>query len=55
MASTRTGRKRKFEKGEGSSIDRRDTIEKEIIGAGITHLGENFTGVVGFIIYIYMI
>jgi hypothetical protein len=40
----RIGRKKKFEKGEGSFIDRRDTVEKEINGDGITV--ENFTGVV---------
>ncbi|KAK9943110.1 hypothetical protein M0R45_008729 [Rubus argutus] len=43
VSSTRTGRKRKFEKRKGSSIDRRDIIEKEIISDGISELGENFT------------
>ena len=50
MGSTKTGRKRKFEKKKGSSIDRIDTIEKEITSDGITEIGENFTGVVVLLI-----
>ena len=45
MAPTRiTGRKRKFEKGEGSS-NIRGTVEQGINGDGITEISENFTGV----------